>query len=805
MMITVYSARRHALLALLLTIGLTACAEAPKPPPDEAYRQAVEEAKEGHNQEAKRLFEQVRDADTPVRLEFLAEIGIADSLYKDRKYEEAAAEYSHLFDIHSGDAIADYLKYQLGMCYYRRIDTIDRDQGLTRRARSEFTELVTRYPESDLVPAAQENLRLCNEYLAKRELYVGDFYFAKGNFRAAKNRYERGITAYGRVDSLPQLLHRLVLAEDALGETDAAQQTAARLANEYPDDPWNQNLHAALEEQRQRLAAEAQGDRLLNRMRHWWSEEDAATPAAPAETEPEGAAPAAAEPEAAPVKDTHTASPGPQSGGSPDPDLRSPVSDVAHDAGVATVDQSSRWQQLIEWLHGGAVAEAETLDTRRPAVAPVAASVAAAPESEPWPGSTVATVAAPPPAAPAPDSSRWQRLVTWLHGPAAAPAASPPPVAAPTTTTTPGLIVRHIPPVADEPTERLSVTPHAQPDRRVTASPAPVTPPPAAAVPPPVPVPPSEPAAETAPETLYAAAPRHEEMPPPVPAAAPAPAPVPEPLAETAAATVHAAARPPEAVQPAIVAPAPVPEPSAESAPVTSHAAAAPSPEEVPPPVVTVAQAPAAPASSTRPVMTDVPATGHGGLVVEEFPATDDGEETGLPAVQDAPATPATPAAAAPPPAAEATSPRPPLAERVDEAIAAAEGGSPPPSPPAVAARPVPRTTEVEPAAVSGQGTRNQPPRPLPLPAYARPTPPASGEAGLVPAAIAGRQTTAAPSVEWRSLTPAERPAPVGEPIGDVALPAIAPQSEPPAEPPPAPDFWQGLRDTYGRLAESEP
>ena len=256
MMIPPYAVRRPALLVLFLTLGFLACAEAPKPSPEEAYRQAVEEAKEGHNQEAKRLFEQVRDADTPVRLEFLAEIGIADSLYKDRKYEEAATEYSHLFDIHSGDAIADYLKYQLGMCYYRRIDTIDRDQGLTRKARAEFTELVTRYPESDLVPAARENLRLCDEFLAKRELYVGNFYFAKGNYRAARSRYERGIKGYGAVGSLPELLHRLVLADDALGKTEEAKRTAARLAAQYPDDPWNQNLSAALEEQRQRIAAE---------------------------------------------------------------------------------------------------------------------------------------------------------------------------------------------------------------------------------------------------------------------------------------------------------------------------------------------------------------------------------------------------------------------------------------------------------------------------------------------------------------------------------------------------------------------
>jgi hypothetical protein len=219
--------------------------------------------------------------------------------------------------------------------------------------------------------------------------------------------------------------------------------------------------------------------------------------------------------------------------------------------------------------------------------------------------------------------------------------------------------------------------------------------------------------------------------------------------------------------------------------------------------------------SAATPVSTAAPVAGmaapsHGELVMEEFPADDDEEETAMPAVQEesvAPSAPVAPGSApvAAPPTRPSPAPRPPLAEQVDEAITAAEGGSTMPPPAPMAARPVPTTTEAEAVAVSGQGTRNQPPRPLPLPTYARPIPPASGEAGLVPAAIAGRQAEAVPSVEWRSLTPVERSSPTVEPIGEVTLPAIEFPAEPPAGTSATPDFWQGLRDAYGRLAQSEP
>jgi len=739
------------LLLPLLAATLVACAtDGPKIPPEEAYRQAVEEARRGHYQDAQRLFEQVRDADTPVRLEFLAEIGIADSLYKNGKYEEATTEYAHLFEIHSGDAIADYLKYQLGMCYYRRIDTIDRDQGLTSKARLQFMELITRYPESDLVPAARENLRRCNNYLAERELYVGKFYFAKGNYRAAKDRFQRGLTEYGEVDAAPQLLHHLALAVDALGDQAELQRTTARLASEYPDSPWNRDLPAALADQRRRAA---EGGGLLDRARHWWSGGDQ-----PEET-PAAAPPAGGTDEASPAPEGRldSAPPAPAAAvggaGEPEAELRLPA-------------RVWRW---FAWLVGG-VAEAATLSEATAAGEPA------------WPGAATATAdrdAATAPEAPPPRPSRWRRILTWLHGPPKEPAPAPvsaPVAAEPAAAPTGNLIIRRIPPVVDQPAA-IPAAPPTPPIEDTTRAEQP----PAAAQGSvaPEPAPPARTPLDDLVEGLIAAHPAPATESSPDEMAEPTDPIVEEPdlpaIQETAPAT--------EESEVVAAAPSAVTPPVAAAAPAQPEAVAAP--PAMAPPTPT-----AEPAPPAEPVVTEPDPTSRG-LVVEQFLVAGDDDR--------APAPPTTPAAAAPAvPSPPATAGRPPLAERIEATLAAS--------------RPIPAAPrEVAPLAVSGIGTRHQPPRPLPLPAYARPVPPASGEAELFPATPTRPGGATAP-VEWHSLTAVER-----HPATETMAPPFDP---PPAEPEmeeeglttveatvgPAvqPDFWRGLRETYGRLAQSE-
>jgi outer membrane protein assembly factor BamD len=83
-----------------------------------------------------------------------------------------------------------YVLYQMGMCHYRQIEKIDRDQTETAKARKEFERLIARFPESKFSAAAEKLLRECKQKLAEQEFYIGRFYFGRKQYQAALKRFE---------------------------------------------------------------------------------------------------------------------------------------------------------------------------------------------------------------------------------------------------------------------------------------------------------------------------------------------------------------------------------------------------------------------------------------------------------------------------------------------------------------------------------------------------------------------------------------------------------------------------------------
>jgi outer membrane protein assembly factor BamD len=78
----------------------------------------------------------------------------------------------------------------MGMCNYNQMESIDRDQTATIKARKNFERLIARYPESKLSTVAEKLLRECKQHLAEQEFYVGQFYFKQKKYQAALARFE---------------------------------------------------------------------------------------------------------------------------------------------------------------------------------------------------------------------------------------------------------------------------------------------------------------------------------------------------------------------------------------------------------------------------------------------------------------------------------------------------------------------------------------------------------------------------------------------------------------------------------------
>ncbi|OPY89965.1 MAG: Outer membrane protein assembly factor BamD precursor [Syntrophus sp. PtaU1.Bin208] len=164
--------------------------------PEGLYKQGYADYQSGRYKKAVQSFERLRDEYPLSELAILAKIGIGDAYYSDKSYAEAEAAYSDFIYLHPTNENLPYVMYQIGMCHYEQILSIDRDQTETRRAAKEFEKLLVRFPNSKFTLMAEKMLRECRSRLAEHEFYVGEFYFKTKKYESALLRFETIVKEY---------------------------------------------------------------------------------------------------------------------------------------------------------------------------------------------------------------------------------------------------------------------------------------------------------------------------------------------------------------------------------------------------------------------------------------------------------------------------------------------------------------------------------------------------------------------------------------------------------------------------------
>ncbi len=126
----------------------------------------------------------------------LAELKIADAHYALKEYEEAIIAYEEFERMHPKNEAIPYVIFRNGMCWFNRIDTVDRDNTPAKKSMVQFNRLIERFPQSEHVADAKENIGKCLENLSGHELYVADFYMKTEQYKAALKRYEALVENY---------------------------------------------------------------------------------------------------------------------------------------------------------------------------------------------------------------------------------------------------------------------------------------------------------------------------------------------------------------------------------------------------------------------------------------------------------------------------------------------------------------------------------------------------------------------------------------------------------------------------------
>ena len=155
------------------------------------YERALSDIKHSHYTEARLSFQTLINTYPDSEYLAKAKLGVADSYYKEggtSNLTQAVDEYKNFIVFFPFLDEAAYAQMQVGMAHYRMMGKADRDNSQGESAEDEFQAFLLKYPQSPLVPQAEQDLRNVQEVLADGYYRVARFYYLKRDYRASAAR-----------------------------------------------------------------------------------------------------------------------------------------------------------------------------------------------------------------------------------------------------------------------------------------------------------------------------------------------------------------------------------------------------------------------------------------------------------------------------------------------------------------------------------------------------------------------------------------------------------------------------------------
>jgi outer membrane protein assembly factor BamD len=120
----------------------------------------------------------------------LAELKIADAHFHLEQYDEAIMGYNSFEKMHPRNDAVPYVINQIGLCWFKQIDTIDRDDTPAKNALAQFRRLEEQYPGNEYGKDTKEHIKKCLDNIIDHELAVANFYYKTKKYKSALKRYE---------------------------------------------------------------------------------------------------------------------------------------------------------------------------------------------------------------------------------------------------------------------------------------------------------------------------------------------------------------------------------------------------------------------------------------------------------------------------------------------------------------------------------------------------------------------------------------------------------------------------------------
>ncbi len=182
---------------------------------------------------AQEMFQKIVTNAPYGRIAPLAQFGIGQALEKSGSITSTVNAYQQVVDRYPNSDVAPNAMYQIGYVYFQASRATGYDETAAVRAQESFEDFLLKYPNSEKVPQAQDNLKILQSRKTDNSYNIARFYDKQKNYKAAYVYYNEVVQqqpdspdatrAKQRMDQI-----RSKVGDDALkiGGTSTAQANA---------------------------------------------------------------------------------------------------------------------------------------------------------------------------------------------------------------------------------------------------------------------------------------------------------------------------------------------------------------------------------------------------------------------------------------------------------------------------------------------------------------------------------------------------------------------------------------------------
>ena len=187
-------------------IQATGCSSTPtqqsEVDPAVLYKEAEEDFKHEHYQIAQEKFRVIKNRYPYSKYAVDSALRIGDVLFEQELFSESALAYESFRDLHPKHEKTAYAMYQIGKSYLNDTPSpISRDLTSAQKAIDAYRLLIARFPGTSEAETAKKDLVTARNFLAEKELYIGQFYFRDKAYSAAKVRFEKVTQQFSDTES----------------------------------------------------------------------------------------------------------------------------------------------------------------------------------------------------------------------------------------------------------------------------------------------------------------------------------------------------------------------------------------------------------------------------------------------------------------------------------------------------------------------------------------------------------------------------------------------------------------------------